>query len=282
MMSRASLISATLWNTEAVRARSQEALRLARVAGDDVSLGHAQTAVGLERWKAGDLDAAARAYDEGYRHFARAAQWGWAAVPLANRGLVEASRGDVDGAMRYFDEYIALSRRMGNPHAEGRILLNVGAIKSSAGAPHEAKAALERAVEILDTHEDLLGAAQARQNLGQALISLGEFESARSELIRSYERRQRTGDRVGAASCILYLGHVAFHEGRDAIAAEVLGGLLLREDDSVPWDTKSQREAEELMERLGERMGEADRDEAARRGVARDPHALYELVANPT
>lgn len=277
LLSRASLISSLLWNTELARTRAEEALQLAEMEGDPVSLGHAHVAMGLERLKVGDLDASATAYDVAYRYFAESEHWGWAAVPLANRGVVEGTRGNVDAALDYFERYIALSQRMGNRHAEGRMLLNVGALQTASGAPERARGSLERAIVILEAHDDLPGTAQARQNLGEALVALRDADGARSELVRSYTSRRRMGDRVGAGSCVFFLAHLAFIEGRHAVAAEVLGGLL-HGRVGVPWDEKTRKKAEELVTRLTEILGKAEADTAIARGGNREMHELYELA----
>ena len=139
--------------------------------------------------------------------------WLRAAAGLASAAMETAA------ASRYFSELLDLARGRSDDSGISHALLGLGALAMWKGDAHAAVEAISEAVAIPERAGDRAAATHLRHYLGSALIGLGDFESARRELLLTLAGARAEGLLEAEAWATLYLGDLAWMRG-DFVAAE--------------------------------------------------------------
>ena len=126
------------------------------------------------------------------------------ALRFAQRRLPEATR--------CIDHAIAIYRRIGDQHLEGRSLLGKAMILSATGGLEKAIRLDERALELIDPHRDSRLQLIALHNLAFELANHGQPDRARRVLAEARPMYERFGDKIS-------LIKLRWLEARIAVAA---------------------------------------------------------------
>lgn len=134
---------------------------------------------------------------------------------------------------KYWTDWIAsykiarlAASNAGEPLAEAWVLTSLG---SAYGDLRDFKAAVEcqiAALEIFVSNSDLMGEAAAHNNLGRALQSSGQYETARSELQKAVDIYRRTDSRSNEGRARGNLGTALRDLGEYADAIDSLRGAI--------------------------------------------------------
>jgi len=129
-------------------------------------------------------------------------------------------RGDV--ARGLYEHALTISRRIGDPTAEGLLLNALGAALRAMGRPYEAQARLEEAIVLHARTGTTRLAGHALALLGDVSYDMGDMVAARHFYDRSRELRQAAQDNVGEAWMLQRLAILAVDVGAVVEATSLL------------------------------------------------------------
>ena len=135
------------------------------------------------------------------------------------RGYLAFFAGDYELTQQKATEALDLAQELGDKANEARVLNTLG-LFGTRPDPREALSMLERSCELATAVGDNWCLAEATQNLGWALMMMGERENARAKLEGSFEIARRSGWRELVAWHWWMLGHNVYPTGdREAVRA---------------------------------------------------------------
>jgi predicted ATPase/class 3 adenylate cyclase/DNA-binding CsgD family transcriptional regulator len=154
------------------------------------------------------------------------------------RGYLAFFVGDYERTRQDSTEALALARELGDRANEARILNTLGLVETGPD-PRGALPTLERSRELAQAVGDTWCLADATQNVGWALLLMGEHDAAREKLQASFEIAHRHGLRELVAWHWWMLGHTVYPTAdRDAVRAlweRSLEGASDLQDGLVSW-----------------------------------------------
>jgi predicted ATPase/DNA-binding CsgD family transcriptional regulator len=141
------------------------------------------------------------------------------------RGYLAFFTGDYELTQRDATEALALAQELGDRTNEARVLNTLGLLGTRPD-PRGALPTLERSCELARAVGDDWCLAEATQNVGWALLLMGERDDARAKFEASFEIARRFGLRELVAWHWFMLGHTVYPTG-DREAVRVLWELCL-------------------------------------------------------
>jgi predicted ATPase/DNA-binding SARP family transcriptional activator len=220
---------------------AEEALALARSAGDA-----RQVAAGLMRVQTcagelGELDRARAAAQEGERRARELELKLMVFGFMANRGNLEALQGNLAEARKVFHQGLALLVESGGSRPQrAHILFNLGLIAVEEGEAAEASALFDEAVDLLREHRDLPEydqyVAVAVEGLASIAVGQGEPDAAARLLGAAHAWRQLDDIRLAEWEQRIHnrtLAAVQAQLGTDDFTSEFTAGRKLTLDEAV-------------------------------------------------
>jgi tetratricopeptide (TPR) repeat protein len=157
------------------------------------------------------------------RSLSEAAAQGWPrveAMALTHRTTLEAGRGRFAAAEAAGRASVALWERIGDPAGHQRALLGLGEALLEQQRWTAAEEALTTAIAL---GEDPVVGAEARRQLGHALIRSGRLEEARGLILAAVAQNRELWNRNGVGNCLADLGAIAHLQAKYAEAAGLYG-----------------------------------------------------------
>ena len=182
---------------ELVSAESHQraALEIAERDGTALEQGHALVDVantmvplGAERF-----DAALELYARAAELFATVEDQGARARVLMNRAVLEYGAGRIDPALKDMRVAVDAAERSRSPRWIGYCHLNLAQWYAELGRPGDARAPLDRAVQVLGPSGDRLAEEQLAMTRGMVSLAEGEFDAAEGEFQDALSRAQSMG-----------------------------------------------------------------------------------------
>jgi tetratricopeptide (TPR) repeat protein len=140
-------------------------------------------------------------------------------MTLMNLGVAAMEAGEQERAIGYLQEALDLHRRTGNRDNQALVHTNLGRLRMIIGDAEGALAeglAAERLYRENPTADPRQG--QAKENLSEAYLKLGDIAAARREIEDAVRIRIEFFDRRGLAGSLRQAGHVHRAEGDFAAA----------------------------------------------------------------
>ncbi|MDY6786266.1 MAG: CHAT domain-containing protein [Cyanobacteriota bacterium] len=256
--------TATAW-TDAI-ARWQEALQLARAAGDRETEALTLTWLGVAHANLKDLKPAADYYTQvlqlyretGDRHSQASilmslgqikSTWGeyqnalddydqalklWReveyrtgeAATLNNIGFVYSDLGDSNPALNYYQKALDLVENLGNPANIAATLNNIGRAHSDSGQLEKSLETYNQALALWQEAKNTNGQASTLNNIGFVYASNQQWGQAREYYDRALPLWQELGDKGGEASTLTNIGYVYANSGEGNTALEYYNRAL--------------------------------------------------------
>jgi len=257
-----------------------QALALAREAGDAAEEAFCLNNLGVVAWKSGQYGRAKAFLEQSLALRRALGDTRGMATCLNNLGSVHGLLGEYERARRLFERSLTHQRRDEDRTGTASTLINLGAVANTLGDYERARALYEESLAICRALGDRYRAAAALTNLGNVCIDLGEYERARRYHAEALRLREQIGYRTGQATTLHKLGYVYALLGEHARAegtyerslslAREVGdhgcvaaslnnlGLLACERDQLEQAERLAHEALELRQDLDDRWGVAD------------------------
>jgi class 3 adenylate cyclase/tetratricopeptide (TPR) repeat protein len=223
-----------LGRRDEARRTCEQALVLARAAGDAATEAIVLNDLGMLADDAGDHGAAISWYEQalaGHRRLGDRRNEGGTLCNIAYTSLV---LGDYPAAVTGFEEALALFRRIGMRQNEGITLINLAMAELNQG---RSDAALEHAAAaraLLVSTRDRWAEAAARRVSGQSALALGRFDDAQRELDAARAMFGQIGSPALALEARCGLAEVALARGDTATALAEVNHVLAA--GPAPWD----------------------------------------------
>jgi len=178
---------------------------------------------GLVSSYAGDADAARARYEEALALARRAGDKRDEAGALQYLAILHHRAGDYARATERYRESLELARETGDVGSMATFHGNLGAVSFLSGDPARAREHYELAVRLARRVGRTHSAVQATNNLAHLHAYLGMFERARREADEAFMAAQRLGLASAAAHARAVSGEVAAREGRieEALSLQV-------------------------------------------------------------
>ena len=178
------------------------------------------------------------------------------------RGYLAFYTADYELTQRDANEALALAQELGDLASEARVLNTLGLHETRAD-PRDALPTLERSCELAREAGDDWCLGEATQNVGWALLLMGEHDTARTKLDESLELARRHGLRELVAWHWWMVGHIAYPTGDlkavRALWERCLEGASDLQDGLATWSLGmldvDAGEPAEALERLEECRG---------------------------
>ncbi|KAB8167153.1 tetratricopeptide repeat protein [Streptomyces sp. 3MP-14] len=181
------------------------ALDAATAAGDRLAEANARRALGTTMNLAGgDLTRVTDHFQQALAAYRAAGEPALAALVLGGLGGVSLRRGDLTGALGQFEE--ALDGARANWRAHCAVLVNLGRTLRTLGRLDEARAHLERVLELRAPHGDRAVEANTHCVLADVRTRLGHEEAAFTHARRGLALARASGYRQIEAHCLVKLG----------------------------------------------------------------------------
>ena len=167
---------------------------------------------------------------------------------------------------------------MGDHGAVAAALGNIAWANWALGRLELAMASMREVVALFSASDNLPNLVMARANLGEILLSAGDLDGARKELLESGRLRIEIGDQVGLATSIFSLCRVTERRGRIEEAAAlacVVDGLGGRNIMTYPGQVMT---SEEWKAALLTRLSDAARLEARNRLAGKDLTEVFRIA----
>lgn len=219
------------------KANLEDAVRLARAAGDPIGEAHALGGLAGEAFREGRLEEAealAMSALNGFRRLRDAQSEG---MMLSNLADLAQARGNWTEAERRYQAALIVARTADLHGLEGHILANLCALAVERGQLGEAEAIAARALERLHISGDLRMEAYCLVNLAEARLQLGRYVEAETTVARVLE---------------LAIGEIPLRANALAVHAEASAAVNPNHDVEP-----ALREAEALFGELGDRTAAA-------------------------
>lgn len=193
----------------------EEALRLARRAGDRRGEAIVLGNIGVCHKNLGDYDRAMRFHEQSLglkRALGDTEQIG---RTLSNIGQVRWLQGRYLDAMNAYDEALSIFDRAGSPYLQAAVINGRSLVLDELGEYHRSREGYERALALYTEagEQESDGASDARGNLGGVSLLLGRFDEAEQHYTTSLGISQRLGDTQRTSLDLGNLGLCALGRG---------------------------------------------------------------------
>ena len=199
-------------------AAAQEAVRLARAAGDVriEAAGYRQWGVALKSY--GDRSEAWSRLEQALA-LARAAHLPRVeAVSLSSLATSLWSEGDLPGAMPLLEQAMGIYREIGDRRMENAQRISLGLAANDLSDYDEARACYETAVRVFRELGDRRNEAGAHVLPGSVYHGLGDYDRVRAYYEQFLRGSRQRGDGRGVALALCMLGLLSHQEGDDEVA----------------------------------------------------------------
>ncbi|MDE2367727.1 MAG: protein kinase [Burkholderiales bacterium] len=304
---------------EQARAWLEQALPMARVAGETRIVGQLLNGLGSLAYAEGRYKRAERHFAEYLAAASAAGDRDGQIRAVNNLAIVLRRLGRPDEARRHFHGALASVHEMPNPRLVAYLKVNIGDLEEEDGRPAVARPYYEACLEVLAPLGETWGIALARAGLGKCALALGESAQARAQLEAALDLLQQLGERSTIAEAQDQLARIARIEGQadeagmralaalrlrieaanlpdlaasfdtwalltgaaqPAAAARLLGcAAAVRLAQRAPLEAAKARQDRALRDDLRRRLGEAAFEAAIAEGAANDPTALARALA---
>ncbi|MFN2432808.1 MAG: tetratricopeptide repeat protein [Gemmatimonadota bacterium] len=166
-------------------------------------------------------------FEESLRLYREAGDRGGVARALMNLGNVRSRAGAYEQARSLFEESLVLYRELDDPLGMGGALMNLGDAYRAEGRVESAVAQFEAACDLARSRGNMVGLGFALQYLGATRLQQGDLARGEALLTESRDLFQRLGARPGQAWGTYFLGNVARQRG-DLSRSRKLYGEALR------------------------------------------------------
>jgi serine/threonine protein kinase/tetratricopeptide (TPR) repeat protein len=240
------------------QASGAQAAEKARRSGARLQMADALVAQGVALWHLGQLQLAAKAYDEAIENYRELHDQRGAADALANKAVLLRAHGDLieakseyekaaavfrelgtkSGAARMmsniaeiefaqghlpisrktFEESLQLSKEAGDQGSVRSVLINIAEIRLNQGDVAGAKSDYQDLRAMAQHADDLDSAAYASQGLGNAYYVQGDLANAEAMYSEALEIRNRIGEKESAAETQLARAELSLEQGLSAEA----------------------------------------------------------------
>lgn len=157
---------------------TEEALAVARAAGDIPSECHSLNNLGMIAFERSGVAGAMHFYEEALALAEAADLWSTKSVPLANLALGYERLGDYEKAMHYHQRSLELDRRLGARRGEAGTLHNLGMLHWALGDDRQAMRYVEQSLGIYRALRDTVGEALVLADIALMLTRRGEHWEA--------------------------------------------------------------------------------------------------------
>jgi predicted ATPase/DNA-binding CsgD family transcriptional regulator len=261
---------------------SQEALAIARAAGDEYLIADLLQIRAVILVRLGQLDAALQLIEQGLDLARRLGEPQLTARLLSARAHAADAGGDSVRAARDAAEALPLSRQAGDRIQEGALLGSLGYLELSAGDLDAARCHLAESLDIARAFNDRYGAVYQTFNLGLAEYLNGSLGAAEAFFAESFDLARRAGMKVQMSYALLGLA-LATRDGADPGWSARLHGAADQAlaDLGCAVEPLEKRLAEQDRQRLRAAMGaEAFQAEYAA-GRTLDPAQVLAFLVRP-
>lgn len=245
---------------------------------DHSAIAFVQQIAGITCWKRMELDNARTHILQSLHHAKMADDRGAVVAAYGNLGVIESAAGNNERSLEYYEQHLAESRKMGDHGAVAAALGNIAWANWALGRLELAMASMREVVALFSASDNLPNLVMARANLGEILLSAGDLDGARKELLESGRLRIEIGDQVGLATSIFSLCRVTERRGRIEEAAAlacVVDGLGGRNIMTYPGQVMT---SEEWKAALLTRLSDAARLEARNRLAGKDLTEVFRIA----
>lgn len=201
----------------------QEAIELARSAGDSLGLARALNSLGAAYLELDMAEAAKPLYLESLTYFRHLELRGAQAVVLNNLGNVSTRLSDFQGAVHYYEESRQISEEMGDQANLALAFNNLGYAALCLGDHARAEAHLDQSLLTYRRLGDESGQALALSNRGLLELHRGETAKAEVFLCETLTLRRKVLNHRGVANALELLSSVAAQAKRWRRAAVLMG-----------------------------------------------------------
>jgi DNA-binding SARP family transcriptional activator len=197
-----------------------QALRAARLAGDQAAEAAALLCLGGVSWRLARYDDAAAHLSQAAALFRTAGDRASEARALGNLGIVESCQGRYEPAAGYHRQALALTRAAGDQLAEARALDNLAGVLCQQQAYDRAADCQLAALAIYRQLGDRHGEAGILCGLGAVTCLQGRYQQAAWYLRQALRVSQAVGDRLCEARTLGNLSVIEWRQGRYRQAAQ--------------------------------------------------------------
>ena len=215
---------------------SDQALRLARAAGDRTTEGLALNDLAMQALELGNYDVAITLYRQALDCHRTVGNRNNEAGTLSNLGYTALVLGDYPAACAQFTEARDLCARIGKRQIQGIVSINLGLARLNQGQALEASGHAAQALALLRASGDRWAEAAALRVLGQAAQACGQPAAAREHLIASRDLFEAVGTQHLALESSAALANLALAQGDLGSALTQVNTLLARQAGGVVLD----------------------------------------------
>jgi putative nucleotidyltransferase with HDIG domain len=186
-----------------VSRRNLDALREAR----------ALNSLGVERQRAGDIEAADTYFQEA-RAVAAATDGSRTRGDIeVNLGIIATIRGELFTALTHYSDALEEYRKVDHPQRVARVLNNLGMLYTDLKEYKKAESTLGEALHICREIGDVQVEGIVLTNRTELMLALGKLDGARADCDAAYEISQRIGDASLAAELVKSYGVICRETG---------------------------------------------------------------------
>jgi predicted ATPase len=188
---------------------------------------------------------------------------------LSNLGATVSAAGEPDRAAALLEESVVLARGAGDERILALAINNLGDIALMAGDYSRAEASFEESLGLLRRRRDAANVARSLFNLGAVAFRLDRREDARERLRESIAICRRLGDKEDLAWCLEGFAAIAAAESEPERAGLLLGAAeTLLEDMGASLKPFERQLHEETLALVLASLGDAGLADTASRGAA--------------
>jgi predicted ATPase/class 3 adenylate cyclase len=250
---------------------ANEALDLARAAGDGTGTAWALFRIAEARHRQGQLDAAEALYREALTAFRSSPDARAEMLCLGNLGMLARQRGDLHDAVELLDDAIHRATRLGERRLLGEFTMQMGWVQIGLNDLAQSRTLFEKAFSDKSDDRDRYGVCCARHGLATVALKEARPSEALEEFVATLNAAMELQLKDYVARAFHGIAAVEAIEGRTELGQRLLGladrifeesGRVLR--DSVAYDVASHA----LEAALPPDRQSALREEGARMSVA--------------
>jgi predicted ATPase/class 3 adenylate cyclase len=250
---------------------ANEALDLARAAGDGTGTAWALFRIAEARHRQGQLDAAEALYREALTAFRSSPDARAEMLCLGNLGMLARQRGDLHDAVELLDDAIQRATRLGERRLLGEFTMQMGWVQIGLNDLAQSRTLFEKAFSDKSDDRDRYGVCCARHGLATVALKEARPSEALEEFVATLNAAMELQLKDYVARAFHGIAAVEAIEGRTELGQRLLGladrifeesGRVLR--DSVAYDVASHA----LEVALPPDRQSALREEGARMSVA--------------
>jgi non-specific serine/threonine protein kinase len=239
-------IALTLGEYETARAHCEQALALARDAGDRTLMASALNALAIAAGAQSDFAREWTLYEESLTLWRELGNKRGIAVTLGNLGTTAYEQGDVERARPLLLESLALRRELGDRQGLASSLNSLALVAGARGDHDEENALYEECLALWRELGYKRGVAIATLNMGTAAEARGDVAAARPLLEESVDALRELGVQWDLAEALLSLGMLEHQTGDGERAVS-----LVREALQIRAGLGDKRGLAECLESLG-------------------------------